>query len=520
MQKAVVIIHQEDGGHLGYDSNYDFGWGDGYDDGKQFKIAYGASNDSVYIDGDGVVRVLNQKGRTNLLMGRVDSSDGYHGRYMYGGYHTDIYYNQSSFEGETSASNGRNLYLNYYSHYLYSTSVGSRASLGTFEGGALVCSFRGCDYGSTGHMRKNLFIGASYNKDGMSWGWWIGGQNENWSGSDGDLYFGVCRGSTTANHAGYLQDSSGDTRMNFTGQHRTFVKQIPHKETEPYIGLIVSANQNKYIKMGDKKDGGVETGNKAITISEALPMVALTTKEKDKSCFGVICDVEDEDRREFGGHFKSLFDKEKGDTRTFINSLGEGGIWVSNKNGNLESGDYITSSSIPGYGQKQDSEFLANYTVAKITMDCDFNPSQQKVKKIKRHDIKVTYYKSVIPKEDYDEWDNRPTPYHEKNEEQNEWVSILNEEDYKQLQDREWDGQWDMPVQSCYTAFEKDELENDMDENNEFMWEDTDEYEYAYNLRYLLEDGTQITKQDYETKKANNETVYIAAFVGCTYHCG
>ena len=76
------------------------------------------------------------------------------------------------------------------------------------------------------------------------------------------------------------------------------------------------------------------------------------------------------------------------------------------------------------------------------------------------------------------------------------------------------------PTKSCYTAFEKDELENDMDENNEFIWEDTDEYEYAYNLRYLLEDGKQITKQDYETKKANNENVYIAAFVGYTYHCG
>ena len=33
-------------------------------------------------------------------------------------------------------------------------------------------------------------------------------------------------------------------------------------------------------------------------------------------------------------------------------------------------------------------------------MDCDFNPQQQIVKKIKRHDIKVTYYKSIIPKED------------------------------------------------------------------------------------------------------------------------
>ena len=53
--------------------------------------------------------------------------------------------------------------------------------------------------------------------------------------------------------------------------------------------------------------GGVETGNKAITISEALPVVALTRKEKDKSCFGVICDVEDERRREFGGNFTSIY---------------------------------------------------------------------------------------------------------------------------------------------------------------------------------------------------------------------
>jgi hypothetical protein len=273
--------------------------------------------------------------------------------------------------------------------------------------------------------------------------------------------------------------------------------------------------------MGDKKTGGVETGNKAITIAEALPVVALTTKEKDKSCFGVICDVEDEERREFGGNFTSIYQKEKGDTRTFINSLGEGGIWVSDKNGNLEAGDYITSSIIPGYGQKQNSEFLANYTVAKITMDCNFNPQQQIVKKIKRHDIKVTYYKSVIPKEDVErEWDIRPTPHHDYHEEDDEWVSILDETHYNDLKDEKWEGDWENPTKSCYTALEKDELENDMDENNEFMWEDTDEYEYAYNLRYLLEDGTQITKEEYETKKANNESVYIAAFVGCTYHCG
>ena len=51
------------------------------------------------------------------------------------------------------------------------------------------------------------------------------------------------------------------------------------------------------------------------------------------------------------------------------------------------------------------------------------------------------------------------------------------------------------------------------------FWHAT-ETEKAYNLRYLLVDGTQITEADYTTRKSNGENVYKAAFVGCTYHCG
>jgi hypothetical protein len=43
-------------------------------------------------------------------------------------------------------------------------------------------------------------------------------------------------------------------------------------------------------------------------------------------------------------------------------------------NGSLESGDYITTCNLQGYGMKQNDDFLHNYTVAKITIDCDFNP--------------------------------------------------------------------------------------------------------------------------------------------------
>ena len=73
-------------------------------------------------------------------------------------------------------------------------------------------------------------------------------------------------------------------------------------------------------------------------------------------------------------------EKKQDDNRVYINSLGEGAIWIVNTNGNLENGDYIQSSDVIGYGEKQTSEFLANYTVAKITCNCNFDINSTKYK--------------------------------------------------------------------------------------------------------------------------------------------
>jgi hypothetical protein len=48
-------------------------------------------------------------------------------------------------------------------------------------------------------------------------------------------------------------------------------------------------------------------------------------------------------------------------------SIGEGVMWVTNHNGNIENGDYIESSVIKGYGRKQDDDILRSKTVAKCT---------------------------------------------------------------------------------------------------------------------------------------------------------
>ena len=64
-----------------------------------------------------------------------------------------------------------------------------------------------------------------------------------------------------------------------------------------------------------------------------------------------------------------------------------------------------------------------------------------------------------------------------------------------------------------YTPEVRQELVNVLDEHGQLQWEDdpSGATEKAYKIRYLTADGTQ-------TDEAN--AVHIAAFVGCTYHCG
>ena len=107
----------------------------------------------------------------------------------------------------------------------------------------------------------------------------------------------------------------------------------------------------------DNTEGQILYDKQGITIEDALPIIELSRKRKDKCVFGVLGDKRRTNNRA---------------ERLIVNSVGEGGIWVCNSNGNIENGDYITSSDYLGYGEKQDDDLLHNYTVAKSTMDCNF----------------------------------------------------------------------------------------------------------------------------------------------------
>jgi len=150
----------------------------------------------------------------------------------------------------------------------------------------------------------------------------------------------------------------------FTGIHRVFtedplfIKEEPQKFKDDYEGRIVIANGKIATDTNEDKDvWEIKYEKDGITIEDALPMIELSRKKKDKRVFGVI------------GASKRQTNRPE---RLIINSVGEGAIWICNSNGNIENGDFIQSSVYLGYGERQDDDLFHNYTVAKITIDCDF----------------------------------------------------------------------------------------------------------------------------------------------------
>jgi len=163
----------------------------------------------------------------------------------------------------------------------------------------------------------------------------------------------------------------------FTGQHanQPVDGEMSLKDNvAKYVGLIVSSADKGYYSI-NPVTGEVTTGRDAITITEALPYIQLTTKDMDKAVWGVLTNVKN-DSYNTDGTVSCDDTTEWGDrlhTMVRVNGLGEGAVWVTDVAGPIENGDFICSSAVPGYGRRQDDDVLHNYTVAKATMSCAFD---------------------------------------------------------------------------------------------------------------------------------------------------
>jgi hypothetical protein len=135
-----------------------------------------------------------------------------------------------------------------------------------------------------------------------------------------------------------LVDASAD----FKGTHRCFSAE---SLTSNNGKIVIAAGGHAALHGGIPIYGLSSIGS--------APLVSLSHNARDRRAFGVIAG-------------------DGGSGRVLVNSAGEGSIWVCEANGPVQNGDYITTSDVDGYGEKQGEEYVANFTVAKATMDCDF----------------------------------------------------------------------------------------------------------------------------------------------------
>jgi alpha-tubulin suppressor-like RCC1 family protein len=274
--------------------------------------------------------------------------------------------------------------------------------------------------------------------------------------------------------------------LNFTGQHRCFVDGHGVDTLPSLEGRIVCASKNQYVTTSGPSGGDTafKVDADAITTNDALPVVALSTKPRDKSAFGVVSLVvnfEDLDGADPDAALARL--REQGDARAEINSVGEGAMWVCDAARDavtghsvpLESGDLVTTSAVPGYGMRQDDDIVRGYTVAKITMDCDFNPPLVPVRRLAKDALGNNLVDPATGK----------------------------------------------PVFEVVTETERTVTAPDGTTTVEVLDPPVAMTKPAYRLRYLrAADGSELAdRAAYDAAVAAGEAVNVAAFVGVTYHC-
>jgi hypothetical protein len=356
--------------------------------------------------------------------------------------------------------------------------------------------------------------------------WRIG---EDPSGNNSNMYFisNVNTNSfTTLDVCGYIEnDSAGLRIMNFTGQHRCSYDTTINSDSSQEGLIVVTTGQ--YWSMIEDFDNTSQIDH--ITINETLPQITLSSVENSQKVFGVISYTEDVNNTRNGGvgRFKSTYLNPYGEKkRVFVNALGEGGIWVCNANGSFNNGDFITTSNVPGYGMKQNSNQTMNYTVGKITTDCDFNPQQLPVTTSLKKTVTITEKVKVtideITTKNEIVFDEVKQQYVQKSVTETKQVPVNDEfplYDENGIEIGKHKVQRTNIVTTTKTVCDVDENGNPkfinvLDANGNVVTKP------AYQIRYLQADGRIITLDQYNTMLQNGQSVYIAAFIGCTYQCG
>jgi hypothetical protein len=158
----------------------------------------------------------------------------------------------------------------------------------------------------------------------------------------------------------YYASSTGADYGPFTGAHEA---RIAPDSLPLMPGMVVSATGSAAVRADEKGKP---------TLSSTMPEVTVSTAPNDPAVLGVF--VMESPLEE--DHWYAA----KADERfAVVNALGEGRVWVCNANGPVRLGDYVTTSAVPGYAQRQDDDLLHNYTLGKVIESVDWDSATETV---------------------------------------------------------------------------------------------------------------------------------------------
>jgi len=192
-----------------------------------------------------------------------------------------------------------------------------------------------------------------------------------------DASCGVC-GAGALGHFDFFACGFGANYGPFTGAHE--VKLCDDFPESIKSGMVVSVTGETQVRKIDEE----------ISFSSTLPTVQLSLTPDDSRVLGAL--ISESPLPE--DHWY-ISESDEGDRFGIVNALGEGRVWVTNVNGDIEAGDYITTSAIAGYGQKQDDDLLHSYTLGKAIEDVDWSEVAETVEfngqTYKAYPISVVY---------------------------------------------------------------------------------------------------------------------------------
>lgn len=171
--------------------------------------------------------------------------------------------------------------------------------------------------------------------------------------SSGGSYYGAWGESNSSSGFDFYAGGRGMNYGPFTGSHE--VRLDPAGPT-PRPGMVMVLTGRTEIRRA--ADGSVD-------LSSTMPTVTLARTPADPDVLGVYVRPFDPPP----GHWLA----DRSGRFAVINALGEGRVLVTDRNGPIAAGDFLTTSDVPGYAQRQDEPELRSHTLGRATESVDWS---------------------------------------------------------------------------------------------------------------------------------------------------